>query len=153
MGRSERITSEIQAHDYKLFCKNMEGKLCIYREGTRVERYDLDDDVVLNFVRPAPSFVMALTHNWKIEGRPVDWGLEPIKARLKAIDLWNRDMAEEIIQQEEKAEKSREREVRTNMEGFLSDFHGKFKETFKDVNTSNVGKRDLRRFKDKTIKG
>lgn len=154
MGRAERITAEIQSQDRLLYCeRDREGKLCIYRKSTRLEDYRLNDGSLLRFARPAPHFVFALTHDWKTTGEPKDWGIEPIKARLKAIDLWQRDLAEEIIQQEEKHLESVARDRRNSTESFLLDFRKQFAKTFDGINTSNMAKKDRRRFMDKTVKG
>lgn len=146
MGRAERITKAIKLHDSKLYCeRGEEGKLCVYRKGQIVESYRYDDESVLHFVRPAPYFVFALTDNWKITGRAVDWGIEPIMARLTALDLWNRDVAGEIIQQELKERASLERERQNTVESFLLDFRRQFAKTFDGVNTSTLSKKDSRR--------
>lgn len=142
MGRAEHITSVIKSHDYMLYCeRSMDGKLCVYRKGTRVETYYLDDSTVVHSVRSTPHFIFALTDTWKMDGRPVDWGIEPIMARLKAIDLWNRDLAGEIEEREKRDEKSRERAARNSIEDFLYDFRSQFKKTFNDVNTASLDKR------------
>lgn len=154
MGRAERITEAIKSHDGLLYCdENREGKLCVYRKSTRFETYRLDDDSILRFARPTPHFVFALTHDWRITGQMVDWGIEPICARLKAIDLWKRDLAEEIIQQEEKNIESAARDRKNTTESFLLDFRKQFAKTFDDVNTSTLVKKDSRRDGDRTVKG
>lgn len=141
MGRAERITLKIRDHDYKLYCKRMEGKLCIFRESQRIESYLLDEGTVIHSVRPAPHFIMALTDNWQMKGQEVDWGIEPIMARLKAMDLWHRDIVSDIEAQEEKFAKASERKMKTDNEAFLYDFRDKFKKTFNDVNTANLSKK------------
>lgn len=154
MGRAERITKTIKHHDALLYCeRSKEGKLCVYRKSNRVESFRLDDEKsVLHFVRPAPHFVFALTHDWKLSGQEVDWGLEPIMARLKAIDLWNRDLAGECIRGEEKRLESLARDRQNNVESFLLDFRRQFQKTFNDVNTSTMEKKDSRRLGDKLVK-
>lgn len=153
MGRADVVTSEIRKHDPKLFCRSREGKLCIYRESTRVETYYLDDNVILHSVRSAPHFVMALTDSWKFDGEAVDWGLEPILARLRDMDLWNRDLVSEMEKKHDEHEQKKLRELRNNSEDFLYEFRDKFKETFKDVNVSTVHKKDRRTLEDKKVKG
>ena len=150
MGRESRITKEVQKHDPKLYCaKNAEGTLCVYRRGVRFEAYEFDGDVMI-YTRPAPHFVFALTDNWKTNGRSVEWGLEPIQARLKAIDLWNRPtLADELIESYEQDEKSAERDLDNSIEAFLKDYRREFARTFNDVNTSTMNKKlDKRRLKD-----
>ncbi len=153
MARAEVITSDIKKHDSKLFCReNREGKLCIYREGTRIERYDIGDNVLIN-VRAAPSLVCAITHNWKESGYSVDWGLEPIRKHLRDCDLWVRDIASDLEKQDEKAKETNERKLRNDSEAFFSENHSKFKDALSDINTSNMSKKDRKRDKDKSIKG
>lgn len=144
MGRAESITSAVRKHDYKLFCKHMEGKLCVMRKSNRVETYDIEGKVV-HFVRPASDFVFALTHNWKKTGYDVDWGIEPVMARLKAIDLWNRDLVADIEKQEELRDKETESKRKHDTESFLYEFRDNFKKTFNDVNTANMSKQIKKR--------
>jgi len=151
VGRAEQVTELIKAHDSKLYCdRGREGKLCIYRKSTRVERYEIDG-VSIGFVRPAPHFVMALTDNWQMHGREVDWGLIPILQRLQSMDLWNRNLAEDLIEGYEKKEKQVARDASNKNEDFLREFRKPFAETFKDVNTANMKKIDKRRLQEKKI--
>lgn len=153
MGRAERVSTFVKKHDPKLYCRrNTEGKLCIYRESYRWESY-LMDEKLLHFARPAPHFIMALTHNWHLHGRDVDVGLDPILARLQEMDLHNRNIAEELIKNYEKNDLAKERQLRNQNEDFLREFRPQFARTFNDVNTSSLGKRDRRRTDDKKIKG
>lgn len=152
MGRAERITKTIKLHDRELYCeRNEEGKLCVYRRSKRVESLRLDDESVLHFVRPAPHFVFALTHDWRMSGEPKDWGIEPVLARIKALDLWNRDLAGDLIQDEIKERQSLERDRQNTTEAFLKDFRRQFAKTFNDVNTTNLAKKDSRYLGDKMV--
>lgn len=145
MGRAETITRAIKRHDRELYCeKNREGKLCVYRKGSRVEPYDVNGHLI-NFVRPAPYFVFALTENWKTNGVPVEWGIVPILERLKAIDLWNRDLAEECIRSTEKTTQAIERDRKNSTESFLKEFRTQFARATNGVNTANLDKIDRRK--------
>jgi hypothetical protein len=153
VGRARLISNMIYGHDNKLFCeKNREGKLCIYRKGHRVEYYELEGDHV-GFVRPAPHFILALTHNWLESGYSVEWGLLPIMARLRAMDLWSRDIATESMKETEKANLSKERDLSNKNESFLKEFRRPFAKAFEGVNTANMDKtKDSRRKQDERIK-
>lgn len=145
MGRTERISRVVKTYDPLLYCeKSGDGKLCIYRKSKRIETYFIDGQSI-QFVRPAPFFVCALTHNWKMDGRPVDWGIEPILARLNAIDLWKRDLAEESIKNELAGYEAKDREFSNSVESFLYEFRSQFAKTFNDVNTASMAKKDLRK--------
>lgn len=145
MGRAERVTKFIKLHDSKLSAeRNSEGNLCIYREGSRVEWFDLEGTSI-GFVRSTPHLIMALTHNWHVLGRPVEWGLDVILQRLQAIDLWNRDLAGECEQQDVKRKERIARDASSKHEDFLREFKRPFAETFKDINVASLKKIDKRR--------
>jgi hypothetical protein len=93
-----------------------------------------------------------LTHNWRPQGNPVEWGILPILARLKQSDLWKRDIVSDIEKNEERIAKENDRDRQNKTEDFLYDFHAKFKKTFSDVNVSTMEKKDRRRLADKQIK-
>jgi len=115
------------------------------RESYRYLPYDLDGLRLLVSV-PSPHHIFSLTDTWTASGEPVEWGLEPLLHRLKAMDLWNRqDFVEEFIEQAEKEEESEKRSFRNNTEAFLKDFRRQFAKTFEDVNTSTMEKKDRRR--------
>lgn len=148
MGREDIITREVKTHDSKLYCaRNTEGMLCIYRKSFRYESYQLEDSSWLTVSRPAPHFIFALSDNWNSNGKPVEWGVLPILARLKALDLWNRDIVGEMEDQYEKEEKSNLRTLRNNTESFLLDFRKQFARATNDVRVANLEKKDSRRIK------
>ncbi len=142
----------VKSHDSKLYCnRNAEGKLCIYRESYRWEHHFIDG-VSVHFARPTPHFIMALTHNWHMHGQSVEWGFEPILARLKAMDLHNRNLAEDLIKNYDKAEVTKQRDASNKNEDFLREFRPQFAKTFADINTSTLKKVDRRKTDDKRIK-
>lgn len=146
MGRTLRITRALQRHDRELYCdENKEGTLCVYRKSFRLEHFEVDG-VAITSVRPAPHFIFALTDDWTAKGKPADWGLEPILARIRAIDLWNNEtMVDRLVKDLEDDAKASERKRRNDVESFLLDFRRQFARTFNDVNTSTLSKTDLRR--------
>jgi len=152
VGRADRITRELKNHDSLLYCDwGKAGRLCVFRKSTRWESYRLDEDAVLSVARSTPHLIFALTDTWNERGEPKDWGIEPILARIKAIDLWNRDLAEEIIQGAEKDLETAARDRRNTTESFLLDFRKQFAKSFDDVNTANMSKKDKRSLHDKSV--
>lgn len=147
MGRAERITSAIKRHDYNLFCKQVEGKLHVFRRAKRVESFVLDGGEVLHFVRPSSDYVMSLTKDWQLRGESADWGIDPILKRLQDIDLWNRDIVSDLEKQDEKTRAEADAKRRRETEDFLYEFRDDFKKTFSDVNVANMDKnKKTRRF-------
>ena len=154
MSREKVISDYVQKYDEKLFCRKIaEGKLCIFREGYYYDSFALNDQDVLQVLRLTPHFVFALTDNWKKTGVSVEWGKDKIWERLRKLDLWENDIVSELEKQEEKHIEALDRKRRNETEDFLYEFHGDFKETFKDVNTANFDrKKDVRRKSDSLIK-
>lgn len=146
VGRAERLTRALKKHDRELYvAKGIEGKLCLFRNSTRWESYELDSNVTLTVARPAPFLIFALTDNFKPSGREVEWGVLPILRRLDAHDLHKRDLVEEQEKQYEEKKRAEERAVQNENEAFLKELRPQFKKVFADVNTSNMAKIDRRR--------
>ncbi len=153
MDRHKVLTKHLKAHDRELYCaKNNNHILCVYRNGYRSEVYDVDGHTIV-YNRPSPHYIFALTDTWSTNGKSVDWGIEPILARIKAGDLWNNPkFVEDLIASYELDEKTREKDQRNNIESFLLDFRRQFAKTFSDVNTSTIKKKDRRFADEKKIK-
>lgn len=141
MGRAKVVTSYIKRFDPLLFCeKSGDGKLCVYRKGQRIESYDVDG-VVIGFVRPAPYLVLSLTDTWNLNGKPREWGIEPIMNRLRMSDTWSRDVAKESIESIEKFDESKERAIDNHIESYLKDVRREFAGVTNDINTANLNKK------------
>lgn len=156
MGRAEYLTKMLKSFDRQLYCaKNGEGKLCVYRNSIRWEDYELPRDlsnsegtVILRTARPAPFFIFALTEDWKPQGRPIDYGYDQILDRLRAHDMWNRDLIAEQEKQYDKAKESADKESLSKAEDFAREIRPQFKKAFSDVNTSSMSKKVERVRKD-----
>lgn len=153
MSRERELSAYVQKYDHKLFCKRIgEGKLAIFREGHYWQTFALNEQDTISVLRLTPHFVFALTDNWKKDGNPVSWGKDLIRERLYECDLWKKDIVSELEKQEERRSERSQKDLKNQTESFLYDFHGKFKDTFKDVNTANFEKKDRRRKTEKQIK-
>ncbi len=129
-----------------------EGKLCVFRNSTRWECYQLDKDSYLRVARPTPYFIFALTDNWKLSGRVVDRGVLPILERLKASDLQKRDMMQEYIDDYETKERESAKRRRSEMEDVFKEIRPQFMKATADINTSSLARKDRRWLDDKKIK-
>lgn len=141
--RARRITDAIKGYDYKLYAKmDADGIIRIYRQCKELQKVQATSDVAVWNVIRNDHLVMSLTDTWGRNGKPVDWGILPIMARLRAMDLWNSEnLATEFVKSEEKDEISRARAMRNSTEAFLYDFKDQFKKATSDINTSNLSKR------------
>lgn len=152
MGRMDDVTKFVKRFDPMLYCdSHAEGKLCVFRKSKRVESYDVGG-LMIDFIRPAPYFVFALTDNWLLTGNPVDRGLEQIRDRLMKIDLWSRDLVKEIADRQEEISQSRSRDVDNHIESYLLDHRKEFARASNDVLTHSMKKVDRRKKDERKVK-
>lgn len=81
----------VKRYDRKLYViKTHQSMHQIWREGDRPDcaTDSLDGDYVL---RPNPQFILPLTDDWTLKGKPVEWGKEPLRAMLRSMDSWSDD--------------------------------------------------------------
>lgn len=123
----------MKGYDKYLFAKReMNGAIHIHRKDPN------------NSAAPY-HMVFALTDNWNARGKPRDWGLEVILARLRAMDLWRDETeVERINKQFEKTEQENERDLKNNIESFLKEFRRQFARATDGINTSTLEKKDRR---------
>ena len=150
MSRASRVTNEIKKYDSKLFCeKSDDGSFAIYRMTYRYEYHNLGKFGIISTI-PDKFLVFKLTDNWSQRGQPVDWGIEPILNRLKAMDLWKDFTAYDQLKLDEiKYQESKERDRRNSIESFLIDFRKQFVKATDDIRIANMDtKYDRRRLSD-----
>ena len=150
--RLTKVTKAVTAHDRDLYAsRDAKGVIHIYRRGYRYLPFDLDGQTLLVSC-PNPFRVFSLTDNWTISGKPVEWGIEPIIARLKAIDIWNRpEILNQPFDQDLQDEKSLKRDLRNTAESFFKENRREFARAFNDINTSSIDKTDPRRTYERKI--
>jgi hypothetical protein len=149
-ARAKHLTRILQDYDRELIAVFRYGRIDIMRKCFRMVAYDVDGCTLLAPVRN-DWYVMSLTHDWHKEGRPVDWGVEPLLHKLTSIDLHRRDLAEESIKAYEKNSEAKDRALDNNLEAFWKDNRRAWAKNFEQVNRSNVTQTD-RRYRDEKNK-
>ncbi len=149
MERKDRITSIIKRHDRLLYCDYLpQGGLAIFRQLYRYEPMEVDGNII-HYQVSSPHLVFALTHTWSVNGRSVDWGIEPIMQKLRMSDLWRSDdIISELTRDYDKGEQSRARHTRNQIESFVKDFRPQFAKATEGINTGTLDKKKDRRYKD-----
>jgi len=137
----------IQEYDRELYAKKVDGRIDIFRRTYEYVPYEVDD-VVIHIPREVPYRVFCLTDSWKPWGKPVDWGIEPILAKLRRSDLWKRDLSSEFTSHNEKIEEAEARHRRNETEAFLLDRRSEIAKAWGDINTSILDKKTDRRYRD-----
>jgi hypothetical protein len=126
--RVKEVTQALKTHDS-----------CLYAQETKLGRIDIMRKS--KYGESPPNLLMSLTDTWTAQGNPVPWGAEVILNRIKAHDLWRDDtFVERWIKDQEKAEASKQRAFRNNVESFLYDFRGQFHKATNEINTSLLNK-------------
>lgn len=145
-SRTDILTRHIKKIDSKLYCeREHNGMICVYRESHRLENFEYAGQKY-QYLKSVPNIIMALTDNWSVRGKPVEWGIEPLMHRLQEIDSWNRGItADDLIDDYEKMQESKDRARMNNHEAWLKDKRSVFKKAFNEINTSNIEKVDRRR--------
>lgn len=78
--------------------------------------------------------VLVLTDDWTDLGTPVEWGIEPVLNRIKAMDLWRDDQKINRLQAEqERKEQDRKRMQRNEMMAVASELRKDFARATDDV--------------------
>lgn len=143
-----RINQELRFFDRKLYAeKSAHGVVKILRKGTHWESFEFEGNTLL-YSRPNPHYVLSLTHNWSLEGQPVEWGIEPLLGRLREIDSHNHDVLARIYEENEKRERLRKRAQSNELKAIAYDSRREFAKAVNDINTSTLEKVDSRRKKD-----
>ncbi len=149
-ARARVLSKHLREYDSKLYAKFRYGRIDVFRKGERYVAYDFDGETILAPVEN-DWYVMSLTHDWNINGRPVDWGVEPLLARLRAIDLHRRDLASEMERAEEKLSASKDRTMDNNLEAFWKDNRRAWAKNFEHTIVSSLPRPD-RRYRDEKNK-
>lgn len=145
-GIEPRLTARIQKYDPALYVyRNVEGKALIMRQGSRLEDSDYGMDDLDDSLRN-PQLILALTDNWRLTGKPVDWGMEPILDRLRSMDSWRDDKwITERKRNRERDEETQKQSKRNEFRAIAADLRKEFAQATNDINTSTLEKVDGRR--------
>lgn len=127
-GRVRALNRHLKEYDRELYCQVTNGE--------RVDVYRQNRDKL-----SPPHYIFSLTENWSLKSQPAEWGIEPVIARLKAIDLWaNGVTVEQLAEDDEKRKASSRRGFRNNIEAFMGEFRRTFAKATDSINTSLLPK-------------
>ena len=146
-SRAKVIDRVVKEHDFELYAeRNNFGVICVYRRGKRFVPFMISKDANYYGVTDSPQFVLALTHNWLTNGKPLEWGAEPIIKRIKAHDIWcNEKLFADLEEQDDKRSASKDKDFSNKTEAFLHDAHSSFKKGWNDIRVCNMDKTEKRR--------
>lgn len=151
-AKTRSLTRALKKYDSDLFADRSDDLIGVYRRTIHWQSYDYLG-ALLHFSRPSLDPVLFLTDNWKINGRPVEWGIEPIMDRIRELDCWNKDrFYEEFVAERERLSNNKKRAFKNEVKARAADMRKDFAKAVNDINTSSLGKVDKRRIKDGNCK-
>lgn len=153
----DSYTRALKRYDPDLYAgRTKDGALCVFRKFKHFELVCDDENFKLYNLVTKAQFVFALTDNWALSGQPRAWGIDHVLDRVKQMDtLANERFFEELDEQNEKVDKSKQREFRNEAEAFWSDHRREFIDAVDSFTgcIHSVSKDEPRkRLKDRSIK-
>lgn len=136
--RLSRITQEVRRYDRRLFgFRASNGMIQILREAEKLDASDAPDEVVVS--NPHPQFILALTHDWTLQGKPVEWGLEPIMTKLRSMDSWLEDkILDKMRKRREQEAEDSKRVEKNNIRAMAADVRKDFAKATNEINVASL---------------
>lgn len=134
-----RLSSEVSKYDRRLFAtRGVDGMIRVLRKGDRLEASDFNQSEP-DLVDLHPQLILSLTHNWHYSGTPVEWGVEPVLEKLRAMDSWVDPAMFSRMHKARDSEKEREdRSRRNEFRSIALDLRKDFARATNDINTSGM---------------
>ena len=145
--RIRSLNIALKGHDRDLFAKRESHAINIYRIGRRWECHDFGE-FRLHYSKPNPQFIVALTDDWRVTGRPVEWGIEPLLDRIKSIDGFGSfNLINDLPKMYEKAAEKKAQDRKSRDEEWLREHRDIFKKAFDPINTGTLDRKSENRRK------
>lgn len=139
-SRVNLLTKHLREYDKDLYAirESSKGMIQVYRKATRPYYFEYEG---VNFVAlmSNPQYILALTDNWSLTGKPADWGVDQLLLRIRSIDSFNAGKkAEDLIKSYEASQARKDKQRQDDNEAWLRDNRNVFKNAFNEINTSNL---------------
>lgn len=143
--RVKRLTEELQKHDRHLFAMKVEsGMVQVWRRAEKWSAADLIDGES-DHSQPM-QFITALTDTWKLDGTPVDRGIDPLMYKICQMDSWNQgSQLDEMRKRRDKEKEEKRRQRRNENKAIAADLRTEFAKATNEINTSSLDMTDVRR--------
>jgi len=117
MDRASRLTQFLRQYDKALYVLKAGTMLQIWRR-----EWPLVRGMTPVSARPLEQFILAITDDWTLGGKPVEWGIEPILDQLKFMDSWRDDSYyDRMMRYRENEEKLKQRSKQNNLRALAMD--------------------------------
>jgi len=124
----------LKEYDQDLFCQRDADTLHVYRKKPRVEGTFEYQGVTYAYAGVENQYIFSLTHNFKFGGRPVDWGIEPLREYLSEIDSWRDDTGyEKFVKARELNQKWKDESKTNEIRAIAADMRVDFAKATNDL--------------------
>lgn len=133
-ARTRRLNEILKGYDDRL-CVRMgaSGIRRVYRERPVANSFVYGGKSYV-FVKTAYDWVISLTDDWSDEGRPVDWGIEPLWRKFLQMDSWRDDTGyERFVERRRRYEQDQERFRRNEFRARAADARKDFAKATNDI--------------------
>lgn len=137
-SRVRRINRILKDYDTDLFCARDGECLHVYRKKPRMQGSFEYEGATYAYTGVENQYIFSMTHNWKFEGRPVEWGMDNIVSHLNFIDSWKNDDYEKFVKLREQKEKWREESKSNNRRALAADMRKDFARATNDIVVHNL---------------
>lgn len=132
--RVRTYNRSVRNHDPLLFVKRDNAGTChLYRKKKVVDHFKYGDITYAHF-KEVDDYIISLTDNWWHDGKPVEWGLEPLMRKIHQMDSWtNVNGFENFVKSRERAEQDKERMKRNEIRAHAADLRKDFAKATNDI--------------------
>ena len=130
----KRLTKELKTYSKDLYAdRGPNGNVQVYRRATRYESYEFEGKT-LTVSLPLPQLILHLTDNWLPSGKPVEWGIEPLRSKIRSIDSHRDDSYfEKMVKEREEIDSINKQSKRNEFKAIASDMRKDFAKATNDI--------------------
>lgn len=149
------LNKALKMHNRSLYVRRCkDGVMRVFQAVKQSRVHWLDETTPLVEYYDSEWLVCPLTHNWSANGRPVEWGIEPILNHIKFGSPENDSVrSEEFEKQQKHNEWLKESDSKDKHLNAAEDFYDSAKRAWSDIRYSNMDMdNDVRKKYEKRIR-
>ena len=132
-ARAQSVSRLVKEYDSKLLAKrDTHGVIHIYRKRP-VSDHFTHEGITYVHVFHVDEYVVSLTDTWTHEGKPVEWGLEPIWQKFCQMDSWRDDSGfARFVESRERYHRDQHRMLKNDLRAKAADMRADFAKATND---------------------
>lgn len=137
--REQKINKLVQKYSPDLFCtKDGNGTIHIMRRSNEYDTFEYKG-ITYGYSKTSAQQITSLTHDWSMDGHPVEWGLDLIWNKLRFMDSWRDDtFFDEMVKDRERKKEIEQRSEANELKAQAYDLRSAFNKTFDHYNIGSL---------------